>query len=130
MPTKDEDEQVIRPFADFLREHDKGLTHDDLSLALHKLIAGVEDTGKKGTLTYTITVSRLEKGGDMLRVSDAIRLKAPEHDRPTAIYFTDADGNLSRNDPNQLAFESLRALPPAEFIDPTDGKTRKDTATS
>jgi hypothetical protein len=101
---------VIRPFADFLREQSKGSTHDELSQALHDLVARVRDTGKKGSLTLTIGVELL-KGGrsdNAVIVSDSIKLNLPEHDRDTSLFFTDSNGNLNRNDPNQLAFESLR----------------------
>ena len=105
-----QNDPVIRPFADFLREQSGGSTHDELSEALHTLVARVQDTGKKGSLTYTISVERL-KGGrsdNAVIVSDEIRLKLPEHDRDTSLFFVSADGNLSRDDPRQLSFESLR----------------------
>jgi hypothetical protein len=105
-----QNEPVIRPFADFLREQSHGTTHDELSEALHTLVARVQDTGKKGSLTLTIGVERL-KGGrsdNALIVSDSIKLNLPEHDRDTSLFFATADGNLSRDDPRQLTFESLR----------------------
>jgi hypothetical protein len=58
---------------------------------------------------------------DEIVVSDAIKLKLPEHDRPAALYFVDKSGNAVREDPNQPAFESLREVG-------VDGK-RVNTAT-
>lgn len=124
---RNDDAPVIRPFADFLREQGKGHSHEELSDALHDLIARVQDTGKKGSLTYVVTVGRLKDGGEMLVVSDEIKLRLPEHDRDASLYFTDRDGNLSRNDPNQLAFESLRALPPPAGVDLATGEIREGT---
>lgn len=116
-----QNEPVIRPFADFLREQSHGTTHDELSEALHTLVARVQDTGKKGSLTLTIGVERL-KGGrsdNALIVSDSIKLNLPEHDRDTSLFFATADGNLSRDDPRQLSFESLRdvSATPARVVD-------------
>jgi hypothetical protein len=122
------DDQHARPFADFLREHGNGRTHDELSDALHDLISRVKDTGKKGSVSLTIQVEPMKKDDRMVVVSDAIKVKLPEHDRPAGVWFTDRDGNLSRNDPDQLSFDSLREVPPpnvdpgtGEVLDGTDG---------
>lgn len=123
---QNEDAPAVRPFADFLREQSRGTTHEELSQALHDLVARVQDTGKKGSLTLTIGVERL-KGGrsdNALIVSDSISLKLPEHDRDTSLFFVSADGNLSRDDPRQLAFESLR-----DVSAPAEVRTLRDEET-
>jgi hypothetical protein len=104
------DEPQVRPFADFLREQAKGHSHDELSEGLRDLVARVQDTGKKGSITYVVTVEPT-KGTSALTVSDEIKLKLPEHDRQASLFFTDRDGNLQRNDPDQLTFDSLREIP-------------------
>lgn len=106
------DDITVRPFADWLREQSKGATHDELSQALHDLTARVIDTEKKGTLVLSITVQPLKGQVDALVVSDEIRLKLPEHDRKASLFYPDRQGNLTRSDPNQLEFESLREVPP------------------
>lgn len=131
MTTPDED-LIIRPFSDFLREQAKGATHEELGEALHDLIGRVQDTGKKGSLTLTISVSML-KGGDgrALVVEDAIKLKLPEHDRQSSLFYADKNGNLTRNDPDQLVFDSLREVPPPPGVDARTGEVSpeyKDTA--
>ncbi len=51
---------------------------DELSEALHQLVARVQDTGRKGALTLVITVEPLPKGdGRALVISDEIKLKLP-----------------------------------------------------
>ena len=65
---------------------------------------------------------------DMLVVADSITISLPEHDRQATIWYLDHDGNLTRNDPRQLAFESLREVPPPAGVDPKTGEitdTRK-----
>lgn len=112
----------VRPFADFLREQSRGTTHEELSDGLHDLVQRVRDTGKKGTITLAITVELMKGSDKAVIVSDEIKLKLPEHDRDTSLFFADSDGNLVRNDPDQLAFESLREVPPPPGVNPTTGE--------
>lgn len=115
---KPSDDTVIRPFADALIELSGGRTHTELSEQLHDLIAAVRDTGKKGSLTLTITVSRMKNASEnTLTVTDDVKAKLPAHDRNVSVFYADADGNLTRRDPNQLVFESLREVPAATPID-------------
>jgi hypothetical protein len=97
-----------------------GRTHDELSQQLHELVAAVRDTGKKGSLTLTVTVARVKGATEnTLTVTDDVKSKVPVHDRKVSVFFADADGNLTRNDPNQLTFEPLREVPaPTTVIDP------------
>jgi hypothetical protein len=120
-----DDDIVVRPFADWLREQAKGATHEELGDGLHDLIARVRDTGKAGSLQLTISVKLLEKANPdgPLLIADEIKLRLPEHDRPTSIFYTDSDGNPVRNDPQQLAFESLREVP--SNVDPVTGEIKE-----
>lgn len=106
----DTDDPVIRPFADWLREQSKGTTHEELSERLHTLIGRVRDTGKKGALQLTITVSPFKGDSDALLVADSIKLTLPQHDRKDSIFYADKAGNFSREDPQQLPFEPLRQV--------------------
>lgn len=111
-----------RPFSDFLREHGAGRTHDELSEALHDLIRKVKDTGKKGSVSLAIVVEPVKKDDRLVIVSDKITLRMPEHDRPSAMWFTDRNGNLTRSDPDQLVFDSLREVPPPPNVDLATGE--------
>lgn len=92
----------VRPFADWLREQSTGRTHNDLSEALHDLLAAVAETGKAGTLTLVIKAKPMQ--GDMRAVVivDDIKLAPPQPDRKANIFFLDAQGNPVRNDPRQM----------------------------
>ncbi len=123
-----DDEKVVRPFADVLRELSRGDSHDELSEALHDLIGRVTDTRKTGTIVYTIKVGPMKGTEDALLVSDQIKLKLPEHDRQSSIFYADDHGNLSRSDPNQLQFESLVQVGNGndrELVDLSTGETTK-----
>lgn len=99
-----------RPFATWLLEQSGGKTHEELSDALYDLVARVRDTGKKGTVSLTVTVGPLKGDVDVLIVSDEIKLRLPEHDRKASLFYPDREGNLTRRDPNQLTFDGLREL--------------------
>jgi hypothetical protein len=116
-------EPEIRPFATWLLEQSGGKTHEELSEALYDLVARVRDTGKKGSVSLTVNVAPLKGDIDVLVVADEIKLRLPEHDRKASLFYPDKDGNLTRRDPNQLSFESLREVPPN--VDPLTGEIRE-----
>lgn len=102
------DDVVVRPFADFIREIDRGSLHDELSEKLHELVTAVEDTAKGGTITLTLGVKPVEKGNaEAILVAGRVTTKRPETPRKPSIFFSD-HGNLVRTDPNQLTFEGIR----------------------
>ena len=113
-----------RPFATWLLEQSGGKTHDELSQALVDLVARVRDTGKKGSVSLTVNVAPLKGDVDVLVVADEIKLRLPEHDRKASLFYPDKDGNLTRRDPNQLSFESLREVP--EGVNPLTGEIEAD----
>lgn len=112
----------IRPFADWLRDQSRGQTHDELGEALHDLVARVRDTGKKGTLQLTIAIEPIKGDTDVLRVSDEIKLKLPEHDREGSIFYATDGNNLTRTDPRQLTFEGLKEVPAPAGVNTDTGE--------
>lgn len=103
--TPDTDAQTTAPdFLAFVAALDKGRTATELGQKLQELTAAVENAGRGGTLTLKITVkpagSRVTADGAML-VADEITLKAPKLPRDESIFFSDADHNLIRTNPNQ-----------------------------
>jgi len=102
----------VRDFAAFLM--DRPETHAELSQALQTVITAVADTGKKGSLTLTVSIGPFEKDVERLIVDEAIKLKLPEHDRRAGIFFRDRSGNLTRHDPNVLGlFTEAKDIPAA-----------------
>lgn len=117
-----DDQPRIRPFTSFLREHGRGRTHDELGEGLHDLIGRVKDTGKSGSISLTIKVEPMKKDDRMVVVSDKIAIKLPEHDRPAGVWFTDHDGNLTRNDPDQMSFDELQDVSAPAGVDLDTGE--------
>lgn len=95
-----------RPFGQYLI--DRPQTAEELAEGLWDLVVRCQETRKRGSLTFTITIEPL-KGADhgVMSVSDKIRLKLPEFDRPMGVFYTDREGNLSRQNPNQPALDGL-----------------------
>lgn len=109
----------IADFAAFLLGHLGGRSHEQISAEMHELLAAVAEHGKKGSLTVTITVEP-PKGhvdGGPLAIGIDSALKAPRASAPPAIYFVDADGNATRNDPRQMALDLRTAPTTTEFKD-------------
>jgi hypothetical protein len=108
----DDDGRTIKPFAATLQEIAAGAFHARVSELLQDLVTAVTDTGKKGVLTIQLTVAPIKPGNTTnLVVTGSAAVKAPksEADSPSSVFFRDAAGNLSRNDPNQPALP-LRGL--------------------
>ena len=116
-----------RDFAAFLVEQSQGRTHAELSEGLRDLVARVIDTGKKGSITLTVTVAPMKDNTEVLVVSDVIKLSLPEHVRAASIFWPDQAGNLVRNDPNQASIFDVITIPRAEdnepiTVNPTTGE--------
>lgn len=104
-----EEPRQVRPFAAFLREHSN--THDEMSTALQSLVEAVMRHGKGGSLSLTLTVKPFGKGDErVLSVSDKIVVKAPAGERAERVFFSDAHGNLTRNDPRQLNLPGMTVV--------------------
>lgn len=120
-PNTDPDRQ-IRPFSDFLLEISNGQSHHELSEALNELVQAVALIGKSGTLTYVLKVAPAGRNAEAtVMITDDIKLKAPEGDRPDSVFFVDKDGNLSRHNPAQIRMP-LREVPGGVIVDPDTGE--------
>lgn len=96
------DDRIVRPFADVLRDIRGGDLHHELSEKLGELVDAVHETGQPGKLVLEIAMRPLKTKG-RVEVFDRVKVTAPEV-RDTSIFFAKR-GQLSRRDPDQLAFE-------------------------
>jgi hypothetical protein len=101
--TPEEERQVV-PFATVLTQLQQGNTHAELSKTLQELTEAVKATGKRGTLSLTLTLSE-SKAADALEVVAVIRSKLPEPKQFATIFYADGDNNLVRKDPRQTELE-------------------------
>lgn len=99
---KPADEVRTAPFADILITLDKGRTHSELSTKLQQLVAAVAETGKKGSLSVSLTIAP-SKSEAPFEVLESVVLKLPAPTRRASLFYADDDMNLVRKDPNQMA---------------------------
>ena len=76
-----------------------GRTQDELTTELSRVVEAVEQTGKKGTITLTISVAPAAKDSTLLKIEDVIVAKIPTGDRAPTLMFVDPEHNLSLNNP-------------------------------
>lgn len=91
-----------KPIVRVLREVDHGQALRDAARQLHKVLAAVEDTGKAGKVTLTVTVTP-PKHGDHLLIEAEAKASVPRRTPTASVFFVDGEGNATRHDPNQLA---------------------------
>lgn len=100
-PTPDE---APPDFAVFLTRTNKGRTLDELSTRFAELIQAVKETNKAGRIQLTVEVKPVAKtNGHQVYVTESISAKTPQLERATSVFFTDDDGGLHRDMPNQHA---------------------------
>jgi len=109
MTATESDDQQTRPFADTLRDLDKGRVHADLSEKLQELVESVLLVRKPGTVQLTLKVEPAKGGEDMVTVLATVATKVPRTARASTFFVTD-DHNLSRSNPQQPSLP-LAGLP-------------------
>ena len=119
----DTEPKRTRPFGDFLQDHNRGQGHREAGEQLQALVAAVLDTGKKGSVTLTVNVEPMKNTAGTLLTTVKVTAKIPEEPVKAAVFYADDDGNLVRNDPNQLPFESLKEVAGPQMKDPDFLKT-------
>jgi hypothetical protein len=117
------EEETVVDFATFLAAVRPKTAHE-LGEAVQHVTSKVRDTGKKGSITLTLTIEPLNGETDVLAVNDEIRVKAPEHSRKGSLAYPDAHNNLSRTDPSAMPLfdESFRT---AEPFNPATGEFKE-----
>lgn len=111
-----DDDRHVRPFAEFLVAHRKGMLHDELSDALNAMAESVRELDGAAKLTITITMKPAAKlAGDIVEIADTVKVVLPEPARGSALWWVDGAGNLSRRDPNQPEL-------PLRVVDPATGE--------
>ena len=88
-----------KPFAAFLQEQRQGGLAVELSELLADTVAAVSEHQKAGTVTLTVKIK--PAGENAVSITDEVKCKAPEGDKPSSLFFADDEGNLSRRDPRQ-----------------------------
>ncbi|MEQ8834238.1 MAG: hypothetical protein RIB67_07310 [Miltoncostaeaceae bacterium] len=89
------------PFTQFLLALRGGDAHHELTEALADLTSAVMESGRAGSLSFTVKIKPAAKGGNAVLITDSTALKRPAANNPEALFFAGDGGRLSRNDPRQ-----------------------------
>ena len=89
---------------DVLNAADNGAAVQAAERALGAVVRAVDDTGNKGVVTITITVTPPKSGGTAKGVAVAIALTMPRAEIEPALLYSDDMGHLYRDDPQQPTF--------------------------
>nr|WP_046285128.1 hypothetical protein [Mycobacterium sp. UM_NZ2] len=87
-------------FSELLLRHAKGRAHDTASKLLREAVEAVKQTGRGASVTVTFSISQLKNNPRAVVVGDKVTAKIPE-EKSDSIWFTDDEGGLHRNDPEQ-----------------------------
>lgn len=108
MPTDEPDPNaaMVRSFGDQLAEINSGAVADQAAIQLADLVQQVMKTGRKGSVTVTVSVRPYKGNSKTVEVAATTTIKRPEGDPHAGVFFTDPDGHLFRHDPSAptLAF--------------------------
>ena len=86
-------------FVDTLKALRRGETSDELDAAITECISATELTGKTSSITVKLVIK--PKGFGAFTIADDVKSTLPKFDRESTVLFTDANGNLVREDPRQ-----------------------------
>ncbi len=105
----DADRKRTKPFADWLHEHRRGQLHAELSEKLAEAVMASQENRKVSVITLKIKVTP-HGSGEQVYVEDDVDTKPAKAPRGGFTFYTDEEGNLTRNDPNQLELGPLRVV--------------------
>ena len=103
-------------FAALLLGHARGRAHDTASKLLREATQAVKLTGRAATVTVQIKISQVKNNARMLQIGDKVTASIPE-EKSDSIWFTDDEGGLHRNDPEQMRID---------YHDPAPNTTGRD----
>ena len=110
---------IDRAFLNIISAHKGGTIITDVSAALKQVTAAVQQTGRAGKVTLTMSLRPAGTGTVGTLVFEArVKAAAPETASPASIFYADEDFNLVREDPAQAKLD-LRVVE-AEPKQPTE----------
>lgn len=109
-----EEKPTSNSFMRVMQDFRAGASLDELSEGLQELVSLVKDTGKGGSIVYTIKVKPASKGiGFSVLITDDVNVKLPKLERDSGIFYATDDNNLVRENPAQKNLD-LKVVPAAE----------------
>jgi hypothetical protein len=110
--TKPED---ANGFLSMLQLLDKGVFIAAAGEAQAEVLKAIRSTNQKGKLTITLDIVPVPKtDGAQVSITPSLKVTTPKQSARAKLFFTDEDGALHRNDPNQMEMGFTVKAPAAE----------------
>lgn len=93
----------MRLFTDILRDIRNGKAVEEATMQLGEAVRACDLTDKPASVTVTIKINPAKDGGAEKSVECDVTCKIPRKSIPPAIFFSNEEGDLGREDPNQRA---------------------------
>lgn len=93
---------MSQSFTDIMSQIRGGFALTVAGRKLEELTKAVRETGKKGSITFTISVEPDKVDENVVNVVPKIVAKIPEKGFTPGVFFVDENGKLTREDPRQL----------------------------
>ena len=101
-----------------LQEHRKGAVLNDLAAALRTVTEAVQLAGKSGSVQVKFTIEPATKIANAVVITDDVKATLPKVKQGGSFFFTDAEGNLHREDPKQMPLNLRTVEGGAKVQDP------------
>lgn len=134
------EDREVRPILEILARLRHGRALEEAAEELNLVVENVLQTGKKGSVVLTITVSPIQSARNGVALKIDVEGKPPEVAKQNDVMFADDDFNLFPYDPLQGDLVGYRAqerprpirnIPPGPVpanVDPTSGEMKEDVA--
>lgn len=100
------EEKQVTNFSQQIAYINKGSLDAEASEGIARVVKAVRETGKKGSITITLAVSMLNtRDENAMKITPSIKLSIPELDKAETIMFSTHDGDLLRDDPDQIQMD-------------------------
>ena len=107
-PETPENEKMIdQSFIRLLTQHIGGAALNEAGQAIRSIVDATQLTGKPGGITLKILIDPTNSGA--VQILHDLKITMPKAEKEGSLFFVGEDGNLLRNNPNQLEMP-LRAV--------------------
>lgn len=96
-------EQNTTAFSQQIAHLAKGTLDAELTTSLADLVKAINDHGKKGSISLTLSLKPEVQNGEvkMISIKADVKVSSPQPQRIGSIFWPTYDGDLLRNDPEQ-----------------------------
>lgn len=104
-PPVEEEVLPSNAFAHTLNQISHGQLAEQASEELARLVAAIQETGKKGKLVLTINIKPRGRDSGQVEVVGDVKVTCPTSEIAPVMLFADANGNLVKDNPKQMKLQ-------------------------